>query len=811
MKSMSASAPDTLPTDLVEGLAGRYRIERSLGAGGMATVFLARDLVRDRPIALKVLRSELAVVGGPDRFDREIRLAAGLVHPHILPLLDSGETAGRLWYTMPFVAGETLAARLARERQLPVEEAVGLAGQIASALDYAHRQGIVHRDIKPANILLADGQALVADFGIARALDGGSERLTATGFAIGTPEYMSPEQASGDRDVDARSDLYALASVCYEMLAGEPPFRGPTAQAVLARRMSEPPPSIRTLRSAVSPALDAVLRRALAPVAADRYRTTGAFAEALHGALAAGPVRGWRARRALALGGGVVLAAMATWAMLRGSAGTSLPPDGVRLAVVPFRLIGGDSGDRYLASGLTHEIHATLANLSGLRVIDQRSVEPYADEGRTTREIGRAVRATALLVGDVQRAGPAIRIRVRLVDPATEEDRWSQQYDHTTDDIFELQSEIASRIAGLLRIQLAEGDARLLHRPPTTDPVAYDRYLRATSLFDLGGVGRPADDPAVPLLSQAIERDSAFALAWAARAARRIAIVFTRSGDPALLDQAEADIGRALAIDSSLALAWKARHDLRWNAVRGWHFPEALADVRRALALQPSLVEGRNALGSLYFHYGFTDEAQAELEQALSLDPRDQCDDHTRCSGFSRPRLARIYAYRQQYDSALAVYDRMPFLGGFIWEKAVVLTEAGRPAASLALLDSATTLLGAATAGGNDIQSARALAYAALGDSARALAAIASAAQPPSGRSHFHHAQFNIAAAYARLGRNREAVEWLGRTAANGLPNYPLFRHDPSFRNLQGDPDYEALMQTLERQFARHRAMVATR
>jgi serine/threonine-protein kinase len=275
------ASPLVLET-LRAGLAGRYEIDRELGHGGMAVVYLARDLRHDRQVALKILRPELSIPGAAERFHREITLAARLVHPNILPVLESGETAGLLWFTMPFVEGESLRSRLDREHRLPVEDAVRLTCEIAGALSLAHEKNILHRDIKPDNILLTGEHALVADFGIARALgrDAG-ERITGTGIAMGTPGYMSPEQSSGDYDLDARTDQYALASVSYEMLAGEPPFTGPSAQAVIARRMSQPPPSVRVTRDTVPARLDAVLRRALSQVPDDRFPSTAEFSTAL--------------------------------------------------------------------------------------------------------------------------------------------------------------------------------------------------------------------------------------------------------------------------------------------------------------------------------------------------------------------------------------------------------------------------------------------------------------------------------------------------------------------------------------------------
>jgi hypothetical protein len=267
---------------LADALRDRYVIERELGRGGMAVVYLARDLRHDRRVALKVLPPELASAVSLERFLREIRVAAGLAHPHILPVLDSGKIDGVPYYTMPFVEGESLRAKLDREKQLPLDDALQIASEVADALSYAHGQGVVHRDIKPGNILVEAGHAVVSDFGLARALTAaGNESLTVSGLVIGTPAYMSPEQAAGGPEVDARADIYSLGCVLYEMLAGEPPFTGPTPQAVLAKRVTLPPPSIRTVRDAVPESIDNVLLKALAKVPADRFAAAGEFAKAL--------------------------------------------------------------------------------------------------------------------------------------------------------------------------------------------------------------------------------------------------------------------------------------------------------------------------------------------------------------------------------------------------------------------------------------------------------------------------------------------------------------------------------------------------
>src|SRR4051794_20766752 len=273
----------TAPLDsLRAALADRYRIERELGQGGMATVYLAHDLRHERKVAIKVLRPELAAVIGAERFVREIRTIAALQHPHILGLIDSGEVQGTAYYVMPFVEGESLRDRLVREKQLPVADALRIATEVASALDYAHRHGVIHRDIKPENILLHDGQALVADFGIALALtSAGGTRMTETGMSLGTPHYMSPEQAMGEREITARSDVYALGAVTYEMLSGEPPFTGPTAQAIVAKVMTDEPRPLTIHRKTVPPHVEAAVLMALAKLPADRFETAKQFAEAL--------------------------------------------------------------------------------------------------------------------------------------------------------------------------------------------------------------------------------------------------------------------------------------------------------------------------------------------------------------------------------------------------------------------------------------------------------------------------------------------------------------------------------------------------
>jgi serine/threonine-protein kinase len=428
-----------LLSQLRTSIADRYEIERELGRGGMATVYLARDLKHPRRVALKVLLADLAVALGPERFRREIQLATQLSHPHILPLYDSGEVNGQLYYVMPYVEGESLRARLDRERQLPVSEALRIACEIASALEHAHQRGIIHRDIKPENILLEDGQALVADFGIARAVSAvGEQKLTQTGVSLGTPAYMSPEQAMAERNLDGRTDIYSLGCVLYEMLAGSPPFTGPTAQAVIARHALDEVPSLTIVRGTIPEEVEDIVLCALAKVPADRFATAGEFAQALEQSRQTSthrvtrPTRRTATRRAarvrnrrvlVALVAGAVIAlpafGWAGWRWMSDSRSTAgaLGFERERIAVRYFvdRSPGGQLG--YLADGLTESLIERLAAVAALRVISPNGVAPFRDSTVDARDIGNALAVGSVVEGDVERLDSTrVRVTLRLMD-----------------------------------------------------------------------------------------------------------------------------------------------------------------------------------------------------------------------------------------------------------------------------------------------------------------------------------------------------------------------------------------------------------
>jgi serine/threonine-protein kinase len=439
---------------LAAALADRYRLERELGAGGMATVYLAEDLKHHRKVAVKVMRDDLARAVGAERFLSEIRTTATLQHPHILPLFDSGEitlptdpTASTvpavLFLVTPFIDGETLRARLDREGRLPVAEAIAIAREVADALDCAHRAGIIHRDIKPENILLSQGHAIVADFGIARPAAGGEgPRLTQTGQTIGTPAYLSPEQVT-DEPLDARSDLYSLGCVLYECVTGELPFGG-SAMAMLAQRVTRAPPSARARRSEVTPALDAALLAALATRAADRPASCGEWAASL-GAAVAG--EGATARR------GIV--------------------------VLPFANHSPDPENEYFSDGLTEELIGDLAAIKSLQVISRTSAMQLKGTTKDVRTIGRELGVRYVLEGSVRRAGTSLRITAQLIDAATDAQLWGAKYGGTIDDVFEVQERVSREIVSALGLTLtSEEDRRLAHRS-IENVRAFELYLQA--------------------------------------------------------------------------------------------------------------------------------------------------------------------------------------------------------------------------------------------------------------------------------------------------------------------------------------------
>jgi serine/threonine-protein kinase len=644
-------------------LADRYTIERELGRGGMATVFLAHDRKHDRRVAVKVLDPELARTVGPDRFLREIRTIAALQHSHILGLIDSGEVSGTTYYVMPFVDGGSLRDRMVRESQLAVAEAIRITSEVAAALDYAHRHGVIHRDIKPENILLTgEGEVLVSDFGIARLIGSADEALTRTGISLGTPAYMSPEQATGDRSVDARSDIYALGTVVYEMLAGEPPFSGPNAQAVIAKRFSTMPTPVRVVRPEIPEQIEAAVERALARSPADRFASAAAFAAALVAGEAGRPAAATvavtapstaRTRRtlpvtllAMVIGFAIGLGVLFAW---RRDHGHGTETEVRRIAVLPFENLG-DTSEAYFADGVSDAVRSKLTTLAGLAVIARTSSIQYRGGSKAPREIASELGVRYLLTGAVRWAkSPDGKSRVQVspelieITDGAPESRWAQPFDAALTDVFQVQADIARKVGEALGVALGAGARKALADRPTQNVAAYDDFLRGEAIY----VARGAADPASLLKAEswyasATAKDSAFALAWA-----QLSSVLTSqypwdpSPDRARRSREAAE--RALRLSPDLAEGERslAEHlDQIVNDAAG-----ALTAARRAHELNPGDADALGLLANLEP----SDSGMMHLRQARDLDPR---------SVVTAIRMSTALLYRRQYDEAWSEAER---------------------------------------------------------------------------------------------------------------------------------------------------------
>ena len=653
---------------LAEALRDRYVLERVLGRGGMATVYLARDLKHDRLVALKVLDPDVAASLGVERFQREIRVAARLSHPHVLSVYDSGEAAGQLWFSMPFVRGESLRERLRREGILPIDEALRITRQAAQALSYAHKEGVVHRDVKPENLLLTeDGSTQVADFGIARGAESPSEqRLTEMGVALGTPAYMAPEQSSGDGVVDARADQYALAATCHEMLTGAPPFTGSSSHDLIVRRFTTPAPKVRTSRPEVSPEVEVALHRALGLRPGDRFATMAEFGAALGGGqfttdpTAAAPVAAaasggnralWIAGAAAALLAGGFLYTRATdptGSLAAADIGAAAPS--TRLAVLPFENLG-DTADAYFADGIADEVRGKLAVVSGLEVIARSSSSRYRGQDKTPQDIAQDLDVQYLLTGTVRwekRPGQASRVRVspELVDARTGTTRWQKSFDAALTDVFEIQGQIAGEVADALNLALAAPARRDLTSRPTESLDAYTLYLHGRELR-AGEVAPDALRGALAAYRRAVEIDPGFAAAWAELAAGYVDAMRLGGMRADDAEQARIAVERAEALAPESPDTRKA-HGRYLHVVRG-DAGAALAEYRAALRITPSRSDLLDAAAEAEVDLALWSDAVVDLEQAVRVDP--QSPDVLNDLGIAYLRLRR-------FDDAGAMLER---------------------------------------------------------------------------------------------------------------------------------------------------------
>jgi serine/threonine-protein kinase len=614
-------------------LGGSFTVERELSGGGMSRVFVAMEHRLNRRVVIKVLLPEIAAATSAERFEREIAVSARCQHPHIVPLLSAGHVTGLPYFTMPFVEGESLRDRLTREGPLSLEECVRLLSEIADALAYAHRQGVVHRDIKPENILLQEGHAVVADFGVAKALQAATRTelpaaATGIGMVIGTPAYMAPEQAMGDPGVGPRADLYALGIVAFEFLTGHPPFSGVTPSAMVSAQLARTPPPVARERRDCPPALAALIARLLAKDPAERP----AKAEQVRAELQAIASRlpGTARRR---VGPGVVvsiaLAVLALVAVLyllvgrrRLAPSEALPAasaTGVKsLAVLPFQNIGGDSTTNYFSQGIAEELISALGRLGGLRVASRTSAFAARAKSADLQEIGRRLDVATVLEGTVQQSGQRVKVTARLVDVGRDAQIWDGEYRTEMSDVFAVQDTIARAIAAALKVTLSGVTGTLLVERGTSDTAAHDLYLRGR--YFLAFRTPAALRKGREAFEAAVARDSTYALAWAGLAdAYNLGVPFGAILPGEALPRAKAAALRALALDSTLAEVHTSLGFIAMFIARDW--AEAERRLNRAVELNPSYVQGRLFRAWLFMLTGRRALALNEIERARALDP----------------------------------------------------------------------------------------------------------------------------------------------------------------------------------------------
>jgi serine/threonine-protein kinase len=619
-----------LQDQLRNTLGGSYTIDRELGGGGMSRVFVAEERALGRQVVVKVLAPDLASGLSLDRFKREIALAAQLQHPHIVPLLAAGDVGGLPYFTMPLVEGETLRTRISRAGELPIAAAVRLLRDIASAIAYAHRKGVVHRDIKPENILLTDDHAVVTDFGVAKALvdatEGGASqgRMTAVGVAVGTPAYMAPEQAAGDPSTDHRADIYAFGVVAYELLTGSPPFEGRTLQALMAAHAATSPAPLTTRRATVPASLEMLVMRCLAKRPADRPQRAEDIVRELD--VVTTPMAVERDARApgrrrvptlwVLLVAAICVVSTGGYMVWRRNAVPTVRPS---IAVWPVDNEGGE-GDAHFADGLTVELISALGKVDAIDVRGgPTSVFDLKRKGLNAASIGTALHVVYVLEGTMRRDGDRKRITMTLVRASDNHNVWTNSYQAGTNDVLAVQEQIAQAVVRALSVRLAAAVGPLV-RHGTADPVAYDFFTEGRSArlrYGIDGLRK-----AIGLFGQAIARDSNYADAWAWLGSTHT-LLTAFAGEPASvqLPIARADVDKALKLDSNLADAHWMRGEI--ISIQDHDFATAIGEHRRALQLDPKNSRARFFLGMLTPQVGGSaQEALSLLSEALEMDPQ---------------------------------------------------------------------------------------------------------------------------------------------------------------------------------------------
>ncbi len=791
---VDAGISEVLKASLFDGLqagvAGRYALDREIGEGGMATVFLARDLRHDRDVALKVFKPELAATLGVDRFNREIEIAAGLRHPHILPVYDSGEAGSYLYYVMPYEPGRSLRERLAREDALSVDDAVRILRDVVDALAHAHEHGIVHRDIKPENVLLSARYATVADFGVAKAVAEAARgsHATAAGLAIGTPRYMAPEQAAGDSAVDHRADIYAVGVLAYEILAGQPPFIGDTAHEVMSAHLTQPPPPLTVHRPAVPAALAAIVMKCLEKKPGDRWQSAqdllahleslGASTPVAKASVAVAPAR--RVPRAWLAAVVVTLAALVALTLVarRGSSPPGEAP-GPSIAVLPL-VNRGDADEDALADGMTVELISKIAS-AGLRPIASTSVFAYRERHADVRAIADSLGVPYLLEGDWQKVGSILRIRIALIGGSDRSTLWSQSYDREFRDVLAIQDEIARAVAREVGLRLGVTPAARQDPARAVNPAAYELYLLGSDrrLLRTDSASRLG----LEYFRRAIAIDSTFAAAYAGLAFMYIRVSPRESPDMPRHQRvaiAERLVRKALALDPELPMA----HDVLGVVhMYRFRFAQAERSLRQAIALDPSRPEPRERLSLLYVWVGRFADVLEEATLALQLDP---------LSPIAHAQLARAYLVNDRCDEAMRQLEHIanvdPPVGRARLVAAQCLGRTGRWDEAIAQFQQPEGEL----IRGTEARGLVGWVLARAGRTEEALTFLETA------RDHAERTEgdaFDVALVYAGLRDFDQAFAWLERSIDDQSMTWMIM--EPFVEDVRQDPRFDRLMRRI--------------
>jgi TolB-like protein/tetratricopeptide (TPR) repeat protein len=780
-----------LRDQLQAALGDTYTLERELGGGGMSRVFVAVDTALGRKVVIKVLAPELAAGVSAERFAREIRLAAQLQHPNIVPLHAAGDAGGLPYYTMPFVEGLSLRSRIASGGPLSTPECVRILRDVARALSYAHEQGVVHRDIKPENVLLSGDAAVVTDFGIAKAVSaaktlGSTGTLTSAGIGLGTPAYMAPEQAFGDPATDRRADIYSFGCLAYELLTGKPPFADrPSHQLVIAHAMETPPP-LESRNSGVPEPLTALVMQCLAKNPDERPQSAREIVERLESVDTSSgqktfPTRTAARKRLLIVGTiAVVALAIAFGVALRGRVGMTARNGAGRVesvAVLPFENVGGDTANAYFADGMADELTNALAKIPAIRVASRSSAFTFQGKRIDVREVGRALNVGAVLEGTVRRAGSRLRVSAQLTSANDGLVRWSDSYEREVRDVFTVQDDITRAIVGALRVKLDPRSAQVAGaHHGTSDIEAYDLYLRGRYAWNK----RTPDGlkESISYFEEAIRRDSTYADAYSGMADAFISLF-----DYDILPAAEANprarmaAMRALALDSSLA---EAHTSLAHVLLHEWKWDESEAEFRHALELDPMQAATYHWYALALTAVGMLDQAVATMKRAEELDP---------LSARMSADMGMAYYGARQYDLAIQQERKTlrlePGFATSYWIMGMAYEQKGSLADATAAYQHALTLR---PRNPNYLASlARSEALAGkTSDARRVLDGLLKSPEPVS--------PFFIALVYTALGGKDEAFQWLNRAVTERSGSVRYLKIEPRLDPLRSDPRFDALL-----------------